>query len=387
VACLQVLGHRLQRGRNVVEHVSHQPNHEARCHVDVAGQSRPLLLTDLARVALTYAEPADGAPRSLIAKFAATRADTREMARDQNLYRREIGFYRDIGPDAGIRVPVCYYSDLDEQTQHFVMLLEDMAPGEASDQVSGTSRETSRQVIENVARLHARWWNSEKLDQYEWARWIVNEIPMEEGLARLRANIRQVEETGSFDAYPEMKRLMYLLPPLFRMQPAPPYPFSLTHGDLRSDNIIQPSAQGGEFCVLDWQLAGKGDPINDVARWMTQSISIEDRRETEQELLKLYHQTLLENGVTGYSYKQFINAYKTNLVVILIMFSMGIENVDRSSERAKALFHQFYSRLDAALADWQVEKLLKVLPLLIPFIKLSTWLKARFKPGSSSPLR
>jgi hypothetical protein len=120
---------------------------------------------------------------------------------------------------------------------------------------------------------------------------------------------------------------------------------------------------------------------------MAQSISIEDRRETEQELLKLYHDTLIASGVSGYSYKRFINAYKMNLVVILIMFSMGIESVDRSSDRAKALFHQFYARLDAALLDWQVEKTLKVLPLLIPFLKLSAWLKTRVKPGFRSPVR
>ncbi len=334
----------------------------------------------LARIALTYAEDTNTAPHSLIAKFASTRPDTREMARDQNLYRREIGFYRDIGQDVGIRVPVCYYSDFDEETQYFVMLLEDMAPGEPSDQVVGTSKETSRQVIEQFAKLHAKWWNNDKLDGYDWAKWLINEMPMDEGLARLRESIKQAEETGTFDAYPEMKRLMYLLPPLFRMQPAPPYPFSLTHGDLRSDNIIQPSAQGGEFCVLDWQLAGKGDPVNDIARWMAQSISIEDRKETEQELLKLYYDKLIEHGVTGYSYKAFINGYKINLVVILVMFSMTIDGVDRSSDRAKALFHQFYSRLDSALVDWELEKLLKVLPLLTPFIKFSTWLKMLFKP-------
>ena len=334
----------------------------------------------LARVTLTYAEEAKIGPGSIIAKFASTMSATREMARDQSLYRREIGFYRDIGQDVGIRVPVCYHSDFDEETQFFVMLLEDMAPGEPSDQVTGTSRETSRQVIEQFASLHARWWNSEKLDGFSWAKWIINEMPMEEGLARLQESIQEVEETGSFDAYPEMKRLIYLLPPLFRMQPAPPYPFSLTHGDLRSDNIIQPSAEGGEFCVLDWQLAGKGDPVNDIARWMAQSITIEDRKETEQELLKLYHAKLIEHGVTGYSYKAFINGYKINLVVILVMFSMTIDGVDRSSDRAKALFHQFYSRLDSALVDWELEKLLKVLPLLTPFIKLSTWLKMLFKP-------
>ena len=108
---------------------------------------------------------------------------------------------------------------------------------------------------------------------------------------------------------------------------------------------------------------------------LAQSISIKDRRETERDLLKLYHDTLLEEGVKGFSYRKFINAYKMNLVVIYVMFSMSIDSVDRSSERARALFHQFYARLDAALADWEVEKLLKVLPLMVPFIKLSTWLK------------
>ena len=38
--------------------------------------------------------------------------------------------------------------------------------------------------------------------------------------------------------------------------------------------------------------------------------------------------------------------------------------------------------LDAALVDWEIEKLLKVLPLMLPFIKVSTWLKMRFKRGS-----
>ena len=340
----------------------------------------------LARLTLRYEDQNDAAPASVIAKFAATRADTREMARDQNLYRRELGFYQDIGSRVGIRVPACYYSDYNEETQHFVMLLEDMAPGEASDQVVGTSRETSRQVIENFAILHAKWWNDDRLDGYDWARWIINEMPMEEGLARLQESIKQVEETGRFDAYPEMKRLMYMLPPLFRMQPAPPFPFSLTHGDLRSDNIIQPTDEGGEFCVLDWQLAGKGDPVNDIARWMAQSISIEDRKATEQQLLKLYHQKLLEEGVTGYSYRAFINGYKLNLVVILVMFSMSMDSVDQSTDRAKALFHQFYSRLDSALVDWEIEKLLRILPLLTPFIKLATWLKMLFKSrGTLAP--
>jgi len=332
----------------------------------------------LARVSLRYANESSDAPRSVIAKFASTAPETREMARDQNLYQREIGFYRDIGHDVGVPVPECYFSALLEDSNHFAMLLEDLAPGVASDQVLGTSRETSREVIEQFAKLHAQWWNSDRLADYDWARWLIKEMPMEQGLELLRESMRRAESAGTFDAYPEMKRLMPLLQPLFKIDPAPPFPFTLTHGDLRSDNIIEPSPEGGRFAVIDWQLAGIGDPVSDIVRWLVQSISIEDRRATEQELLKLYHDRLVEYGVRGYSYKKFVNGYKLNLVVVLLMFSMSMDAVDQTSERAKALFHRFYSRLDAALVDWEIEKTLKVLPYIYPFIKVTLLLKKAF---------
>ncbi|MBT3833821.1 MAG: DUF1679 domain-containing protein [Gammaproteobacteria bacterium] len=333
----------------------------------------------LARVTLSYNEKAADAPTSLVAKFASTKQETRDMAADQKLYQREIGFYKDIGNKVGVPIAECYYSTYIEESNHFILLLEDLAPGEPSDQVIGTDKETSREVIEQFARLHAKWWNNPELEQYDWAKWILTEMPMEQGLGLLKQSMTEVEETGKFDAYPELKRLMPLLGPLFKFEPAPPYPFSLTHGDLRSDNIIKPSAGGGRFAIIDWQLSGVGDPVNDIVRWMVQSISIEDRRETEQELLGLYYERLVEYGVKGYSYKKFINAYRTNLVVVQLMFSMSMDSVDQSSERAQALFHQFYARLDAALVDWEIEKTLKLLPMIYPFIKIMLIVQKAFR--------
>jgi thiamine kinase-like enzyme len=324
----------------------------------------------LARITLSFHGEQGKAPGSVIAKFAALAQETRDQAADQKLYQREIGFYRDIGEKAGVPIAKCYYSLYREDSNQFVILMEDLAPGEPSDQVIGTDKETSREVIEQFAKLHAKWWNSPDLEELEWAKWLLKATPMEEGLAMLERSMREAEETGKFDAYPEMKRLMPLLPPLFKFDPAPPYPFTLTHGDLRSDNIIKPTDKGGRFAIIDWQLTGVGDPVNDIVRWMTQSISIEDRKETEQELLKLYHRRLVEYGVKGYSYSKFINAYKTNLIVVFLMFSMPIDTVDKSSDRAQALFHQFYARLDAALVDWEIEKQLKALPIIYPFIKV-----------------
>lgn len=333
----------------------------------------------LARVALEYEGDANGAPTSIIAKFAAAKPEARAMAADQNLYQREIGFYRDIGKDVGVPIADCYYLEYREEDNMFVLLLEDLAPGEPSDQVIGTDKETSREVIEQFAKLHAKWWNSEELEKLDWAKWILKAMPMDQALEQLDRSMAEAEESGRFDQYPEMKRLMPHLRPLFKFEVEPPLPFTLTHGDLRSDNIIKPSAEGGRFAIIDWQLSGVGEPVNDIARWMVQSISVEDRKETEQELLKLYHDRLVEYGVKGYSYNKFINDYKRNLVVILLMFSMPMDQVDTSSERAQALFHQFYARLDSALVDWEIEKILKALPIIYPFIKTGIIIKKAFK--------
>ena len=324
----------------------------------------------LARIKLKFVGDAEVKPDSFVIKFAAARQDTRDMAADRNLYKREIGFYRDIGEKSGVSIAKCHFAHYDDQSKQFVLLIEDLAPGEPSDQIHGTDRETSEKVIIEFAKLHAKWWNSKELESLDWAKWQITEMPKEKSIEMFKIGHEEAKRTRKFEAYPEMNRLMDLLPPLLKFDPAPPFPFSLTHGDLRSDNVIRPTKDGGRFAIIDWQISGIGDPISDLAYWMILSLSIEERRSTEKNLLNLYHKTLLECGVKGYSRKKFINAYRTNIAVIQLMFSMPIDQIDQSSDRANELFHQFYSRIDAALVDWEMEKLLRSLPYIYPFIKL-----------------
>ena len=342
------------------------------------------LMGQLARVSLVYDDTQASAPKSIIAKFASTALRTREMAREQGYYQREISFYKDIGNDVGIPTADCYFAQHLEESNHFVILLEDLAPAVISDQIKGTCKQDSEWVIKSMARMHAKWWNSDQLANYEWAQPLINVMPAEQGLVLINEAIQQAEERGTFDRYGEMKRLMKFLPALFRMEPPPPYPFTLCHGDVRSDNLFCPSEQGGNYALIDWQLSGIAQPAGDLARWLSQSITIEQRRETEQDLLKLYHKCLVENGVTDYSYKRLIQDYQLNLVVLLLMFSMSMDDIDQTPERVKMLLHKMYSRLDAALVDWKVANLLKILPYMIPFLKLSTWLRSKLgakKPG------
>ena len=63
---------------------------------------------------------------------------------------------------------------------------------------------------------------------------------------------------------------------------------------------------------------------------------------------------------------------------------MGMDDIDTSPDRSQELFHAMYSRLDAALVDWKVGRLLKALPLMIPFMKLGTWLRMRLGRGNGT---
>ncbi len=331
----------------------------------------------LVRIQLSYQTLQADLPESIIAKFASPKPETRDLAAKMNYYGREIGFYRDFQSAPGIDIPACFTNEYDPVSNHFVLLLEDLAPATPTDQVEGNSESESERVIIEFAGLHSYWWNSESLLEASWTQSLVGAQPISETLDLFLNSVHQAEETQRFAAYPEMQRLIPMLRPLFRMEPPPPFPFTLVHGDLRSDNIFFPRNNKGEFKVIDWQCAGIGQPMTDIARWMTQSISIEQRRNTEHHLLQLYHQQLVKNGITNYSYKSMLNEYKLNLVVTLLMFSMSMDDIDQSSERAAPLFHAMYSRLDAALADWEVEKTLKILPYLIPFMKFSTWIKTK----------
>ncbi len=78
-------------------------------------------------------------------------------------------------------------------------------------------------------------------------------------------------------------------------------PRALTHGDLHLDNLLFDARARDSVVVLDWQGASLGAPAWDVAYFLCDSLSVEDRRAAEAGLLERYVELLAEHGVTDYS--------------------------------------------------------------------------------------
>ena len=127
------------------------------------------MATDIHRLKLGYAPGAPSGPATLIAKLPSSIAEVRAVARGWGLYQREVLFYRDIAPTVALRIPRSYVAEFDVDTHRFVLVMEDLSPARSADQISGLSLEHTRLALDEIASLHARWWNRPELTTLEAA--------------------------------------------------------------------------------------------------------------------------------------------------------------------------------------------------------------------------
>ena len=81
-------------------------------------------------------------------------------------------------------------------------------------------------------------------------------------------------------------------------------PLTYIHGDFRRGNVvIVDTASGKEACLIDWAVSRWGNGAFDVAFYLTMSLTTDDHRRHERELLQLYYATLVaERGGDGADY-------------------------------------------------------------------------------------
>jgi thiamine pyrophosphokinase len=91
---------------------------------------------------------------------------------------------------------------------------------------------------------------------------------------------------------------------------------------------------------------------------MSQSVPIDVRREHEATLLKGYHDELIANGVTGYSFDQLMEDYRVGVLYGWIIPVYAVGTLDSSSERAMALWTEVIQRAQAAMRDHHVADLM-----------------------------
>jgi thiamine kinase-like enzyme len=220
------------------------------------------------------------------------------------LYFNEVNIYKRLKPSTFLEAPAVLGGAYDPSTNSLTLLMEDLRDrGVRFASVTvPTSLDRMRSLLDQLAILHGRYWNSPELEStLGWMQWhtkgkIFDQFNTPEIAPRFIAH--QVE-TEQFKQ--EMvQRLGTTVDGLFRrFQTVQKHQARLAqtvcHGDTHIGNTyILPDDTAG---LLDWQLTSKGYALHDVSYIVATALSVADRRAHERELLAYYREQLLARGV------------------------------------------------------------------------------------------
>ncbi|MGD1239894.1 phosphotransferase [Mycobacterium seoulense] len=233
-------------------------------------------------------------PDSVFVKLAAKSAATRLMGELGRLGQTEVRFYSRLAPQV-VGAPYAYGAAFDPWTGRYLVVLEDL-PAESCefpDTLHPLSPEQAGLIVELLADLHATFWERQPRHARGPLGWVYTPSGdvtslltgslMHASIKRLAERTDIPVENGRFiaDNYRAVAALI----------DTPPN--TVMHGDAHPGNMY---FHGGKAGLLDWQAVRRGHPSRELAYTLITSLTPEDRRATQRELLDDYRRALAAAG-------------------------------------------------------------------------------------------
>jgi hypothetical protein len=213
----------------------------------------------------------------------------------------EAYFYRDLAEATGVRTLHSVYADIDPATRHGVIITEDVV-SQGGTFLDGNSPYTSDQTAETLAefaRLHAATWASTGCADSQWLARRLGRVLDVWGLSTTIDVIDRNFNGPNGRRIPADMRDAHRLVDAYRSLIAARTfsgPSCVIHGDAHVGNIFRDAA--GKPSLVDWQLVQCGAWHLDVGYHIASTLTVEERRRTERDLLRHYLDALGSHGVT-----------------------------------------------------------------------------------------
>ncbi len=229
-------------------------------------------------------------PESVFVKIAAQKAATRLMGELGRLGHTEVRFYSQLAPQLS-GVPNAYGAAFDAWTGRYLLVLEDLPTQscEFPDTLHPLSVDQAGLIVELLADLHAAFWNRLRRDGRGPLGWLYTPSGdvtslltgslMNASIKRLAQRTTIPIDTGRFiaDNYRAVAALI----------DTPPH--TVMHGDAHPGNMYFRDGKAG---LLDWQAVRRGHPSRELAYTLITSLTPEDRRAAQRDLLDDYRRAL-----------------------------------------------------------------------------------------------
>jgi hypothetical protein len=277
----EALNDTVLRGGNVIREFSIEPVGE-----DLG------YLSFLYRIFPTYSEPDENLPRTLIVKFPSTEEGSRSTGNSLRAFERESLFYMHCSGESPCVPPAHYYSYSDVSADQYILVMEDLDGCRFVNQVDGVEPADAVKCMAAMAEHHALYWG--KTDHMSWAP-LFSEYGelykplLQTGCPLMKQNWPHVLTPTLFDHLDRANELYPLITEAMQSLPT-----TLIHCDPRIENI---AFSGETPRFYDWQLVARGPAAYDVMYFLKQSMDRDIRRECEDELFKVYVDTLKAHGV------------------------------------------------------------------------------------------
>lgn len=318
------------------------------------------ILGEVTRLSLTY-EPGETGPETMISKCPSAHAENVMLCQMMGFYEREISFYQQVTDAIDVRVPACYLAAMEPGGVPFVLLLEEVTGARMIDQIEGATRDDALQIAETVARLHAPYWDNEAVLALDWLPPMNNDFYKgAQGLTE--ANWEPFVAMWSDRVPSEVLGWCESLTPRYGEMLdwwAESAPATMTHTDCRAENYLFGGSAGpSAVTMLDFQLMTRHVGTWDIANFLGMSVTIENRRAWEDDVISRYHETLLGLGVQDYDLDRCRRDYRFCLLH-QVWAQIAISTVDPGNDRGRQLLNEFITRSFAAAADNNAGELLE----------------------------
>jgi len=242
----------------------------------------------------------------------------------------EATFYNDVRPGLTLRSPNAYYAGYDPKSYRSMVLLEDlrernwMFPDPMKNPVS---RADAEDMVAEMAIYHGALWDSSRFNTdlhklrpaLGWQETLNRKVDFGK---RTLTGLERAKDVVPEAFYAQRERLY----PAFMQSLAlhGSSPATLLHQDLHLGNWLRDDS--GRMGLYDWQCVARGNWALDYSYALAGALDTSDRREWEEDLLKLYLRLLPEAGASSVpSFDEAWLAYRQQCMhaVVFGLFTLG----------------------------------------------------------------
>ena len=308
----------------------------------------------LLRCHLIAPDGSPAVPRSVIVKLPTASALAMRFARWLEIHRREYGFYRHVAAHAPLRSPALLYGEFDEGSHRFVLVLEDLHPMEATPQALGVGAKRARIAVRELANLHGVFWEA------------VDRPPVAGSYDCLGSRYGRRMQSAYLLCLPfvlqrfsdhfstETRRLVDALGTRIVAHftnVAAADPTTFIHGDCRGENLLFDASDTARPAAVDWQGCGLGSGLYDVAYFLGTSVSVDDRRRLERQVLQEYHDIVCRHGARSFSLDDCWRSYRQNMLSAVVPCILGCGGLEMADPRMLDLATAGLRRILTAVED------------------------------------